>query len=113
MALNTPPQVLDNTDDTSNATAKGVQASTAYSGLVTFQVVGAAAGSAVLTAQGTVDGTNYVTIGVVPVNSTTMATTISTDNIFRADASGLVNFRVAVTTAGTGTSTITFFTSEG
>lgn len=113
MALNTPAQVLDNTDDTSNATTKVVRASDTYSGLITFQVVGAAAGTATLTAQGTVDGTNYVTVGVVPVNSTTMQTTITTDNIFRADGSGLKDFRIAVTTAGTGTSTITFFTTEG
>ena len=112
MALNTPAQTLDNTDNTANATTKIVRASDTYSGLVTFQVVGMA-GATVLTAQGTIDGTNYVTVGVVPLNSTTMATTITADGIFRSDASGLTNFRVAVTTAGTGSSVITFFTSEG
>ena len=112
MALNSPAQTLDNTDDTSNATTKIVRASDTYAGLCTFQVTGIA-GGAVLTAQGSVDGTNFVTVGVVPVSSTTMATTISASGIYRSDVSGLLIFRIAVTTAGTGTSTITFFTTEG
>lgn len=112
MALNTPSQTLDNTNSTNNFTTKVVRASDTYSGLITFQITGIA-GGATLTPQGTVDGTNYVTVGIVPVSSTTMATSITADGIYRADGSGLKVFRIAVTGAGTGTSTIIFFTTEG
>jgi hypothetical protein len=107
-----PSQSLDNTDDTSNSTTGNINASTAYSGLITFQITGVAGGT-VYTAQGTVDGTNWVTVGVVSASSTTMASTFNADGIYRADGSGLRGFRVAVTTAGTGTGVVTFFTTEG
>lgn len=74
-------------------------------GHVTFQVSGIA-GGAVLTSEGTIDGTNWFGVGVVPTTSTTMATTINADGAFRMDATGLAQTRLRVSTAGTGTITV-------
>lgn len=74
-------------------------------GHVTFQVSGIA-GGAVLTSEGTIDGTNWFGVGVTPTTSTTMATTISADGAFRFDATGLAQTRLRITTAGTGTITV-------
>lgn len=74
-------------------------------GIVTFNVTGIAGGT-VLTPEGTVNGTVWFGVGVVPTASTTMATTISADASFRLDATGLAQTRLRVTTAGTGTVTV-------
>ena len=114
MALNTGTFTLDNTSTSSVTTdTKGVRASDTYAGMCTFQVTGVTAGTATIIAQGTVDGTNYITMGVVPVGSTTMATSITADGIFRSDISGIKIFRLKVSGTGTGTTTATFFTTEG
>lgn len=74
-------------------------------GIVTADITGVA-GGAVLTPEGTIDGLNWFGVGVVPTNSTTMATTISADGMYRLDATGLAHTRLRVTTAGTGTVTV-------
>jgi hypothetical protein len=113
MALNADIFSLDNTTNSVTSATKLIRASDAYAGMVTFQVVGMA-GATVLTAQGSIDNVpTYVTMGVVPSNSTTMATTITADGIYRCDISGIQGFRLRVSTTGTGTTVVTVFTTEG
>jgi hypothetical protein len=113
MALNSDVFSLDNTANSVTSDTKLIRASDAYAGMVTFQVVGMA-GATVLTAQGAIDNVpTYVSMGVVPSNSTTMATTITADGVYRCDISGIRIFRLRVSTVGTGTSVITVFTTEG
>lgn len=76
-----------------------------YEGTVTVQVSGIA-GGAVLTSEGTIDGTNWFGIGVTPTTSTTMASTISADGGYRLEAAGCFQTRLRITTAGTGTITV-------
>jgi hypothetical protein len=67
------------------------------------------AGGAVLTAEGSLAGSDppvWFAVGVTPVTSTTMAATITTDGIYRIVCDGLYRVRCRVSTAGTGTTTI-------
>jgi hypothetical protein len=76
----------------------------------TIQISGTFVGT--LTFQATQDGTNYVSLGVVSVGSTTpttYVTTATTPGIFRADhAYGFRNIRVVFTAYTSGTAVITF-----
>lgn len=81
-------------------------------GILTFYVSGIAGGT-VLTPEGTVDDVTWDGVGIVPTDSTTMATTISADGMYRLDATGFKNTRLRVTTAGTGTVTVTVLPSVG
>ena len=81
-------------------------------GIVSVTVSGIAGGT-VLTPEGTLDQSTWSGLGVVPFNSTTMATTISADGAFRLDATGLAGVRLRVTTAGTGTVTVVVTPSVG
>lgn len=74
-------------------------------GMLTLIVTGIA-GGAVLTPEGTLDGTTWKGIGVVPADSATIASTISADGAYRMDATGWTQTRLRVTTPGTGSTTV-------
>jgi hypothetical protein len=74
-------------------------------GLLTFSVSGIAGGT-VLTPEGTIDGTTWAGVGVTPATSTTIASTMNADGMYRMDASGLRSTRLRVSTAGTGSVTV-------
>jgi hypothetical protein len=80
----------------------------------TIQVTGTYTGA--LTAQGTVDGSNWIALAFIQnVNTATNAATIAsaTVGIFQADVGGFTAFRISANAAITGTAVVTVRVSTG
>jgi hypothetical protein len=78
--------------------AVGIQLSGTWAGTVSFQA--------------SVDGTNYLPMNLLPVNSGTASTTTTTSNIFLANVSGLSVVRVKLTTTSSGTVVVSWRVSS-
>lgn len=82
-------------------------------GVVAIQITGTMGGGATITFQGTMDGTNWVSILATPSDSTTRTTTTTANGIFYIDVSCLYAARLSGAASGTGTATISDTPSQG
>jgi hypothetical protein len=81
-------------------------ASSGHQGSITFQLVNV---SGTFTPEGSVDETNYVTVGIVNMLAPlTIVSTITADGIYKVDMYGLRKFRLSHPGSATGTATLTF-----
>lgn len=78
---------------------------------LTFSLANTAWGATVITPEGTVDLLTWFGIGVTPMTSATIATTITADGVYRLDVRGVNAVRLRVSTAGaSGTTSIAWNT---
>ena len=80
---------------------------------LTMQVVGITAGSAIVSFEATIDGTNWVSVKAINVTSGALSPTAEEDGIYRLSCSGFLRVRARVSTYVSGTVTITGITNEG
>lgn len=64
-----------------------------------------------ITPEGTIDGTNWFGVAIVPVTSTTLATTLNADGVWRIDTRNLRKVRLRVSTPGTASTTTVYWAS--
>jgi hypothetical protein len=69
--------------------------------MVVYQIFGTWAG--VVTFEGTIDGTNWVSVRAEPLTTGTLAVSTTADGLFRIDASGLFKTRCRFSTDTSGT----------
>src|SRR2546426_10596591 len=78
----------------------GITVSTS-DGAVSIQITGTWSG--IVTFEGTVDGTNWVSIDAVPASSSTAVTTTTSNGVWRISASGLAKVRARMSSFTSGT----------
>ena len=94
-------QKTTETMDTVEDTAGVAEGSDSFASQVTYQIFGTWAGT--VTFEATIDGSTWASIRAEPLATGTLATTTTSNGIFRIDSSGLAATRCRFSTDTSGT----------